>query len=87
MSITAASGTLPSKYVRNPRGGRPLMNPAYVALWESYLDEGYSGKAVAELFGVMKHTVYRYYPDKVWTSKQASAHGKLVRKLNELSMC
>lgn len=85
MNTTATSATQPEKYLKVKNVRR--LNPEYVALWESYLDEGYSGKAVAEMFGVAKHTVYRFYPDKVWTNKQASAHGKLVRKLNKISMC
>jgi len=59
------------------------INPEYVALWESYLDEGLSYKHVAEVFGVGKETVRSYYPGRGWTHKQLSAHGTFMKHHNE----
>jgi transposase len=84
VSITAESGTLPEKYIPAKTRWR-VMNPEYVALWGKYLDEGYAIKHVAEIFGVHTQTVRQYYPGRGWSSKQASAQGKTVRKLNTLS--
>lgn len=69
---------LPEKYLHPKK-----LNPEYIALWESYLDEGFAIQHVAEVFGVNKHTVRRHYPGRGWTHRQVSAHGGLVRRLNE----
>jgi hypothetical protein len=61
--------------------GRRL-NPAFIALWEPYLDEGMPGKAVAEIFGVKKHTVYRHYPGRSWSHQQVSEMGTFMRNYN-----
>lgn len=60
-------------------GHRQKLNPDYVALWESYLDEGMSGQHVAEIFGVHKNTVAKYYPDKVWSPEQQFQHFQDMR--------
>lgn len=61
--------------------GRQL-NPEYIALWESYLDEGMAAKHVAELFGVHPETVRKYYPDRVWTKDQARELSLAMRNFN-----
>lgn len=61
--------------------GRQL-NPEYIALWESYLDEGMAAKHVAELFGIHPATVRKYYPHKVWTYAQARELSLAMRNFN-----
>lgn len=63
-------------------GRRRSMNPEFVALWESYLDEGMAAKHVGEMFGVHGDTVRKYYPEKVWTPEQARELSILNRKHN-----
>lgn len=70
------------KYVsRGTIPGRK-MNPEYVALWESYLDEGMAFQHVGELFGVDGSTVRRHYPDKGWTPDQARELGLTMKNHN-----
>lgn len=72
------------KYVmkRNANNTGRIINPEYVALWESYLDEGMAAKHVAELFGIHPETVRRYYPEKVWTNDQARDLSLATRNFN-----
>lgn len=63
-------------------GGGRRMNPAYVALWESYLDEGMSVKDVAEMFGVAPATVSKHYPGKSWNAEQKLELSLAVRAHN-----
>lgn len=65
-------------------GVQKRLNPEFVKLWESYLDEGMSAKGVAELFGVAHSTVARRYPGRGWTPEQKLAHSFEVKKLNKL---
>lgn len=65
-------------------GYKQKLNPEYVALWESYLDEGMSGKGVADIFGVNKNTVAKYYPDKVWTREQQFEHFQTMRDASRI---
>lgn len=58
--------------------------PEFIAQWESYLDEGMSAKAVAEVFGVAKSTVLRHYPGRGWAPKQKLAHSFTVKALNRV---
>lgn len=69
------------KYVRH-RGAIKSLNPEFVALWESYLDEGLSAKHVAEIFGVHADTVRKYYPGRVWTVPQKLEYGLAIRNFN-----
>lgn len=78
MNTTAASATLPKKNLKGTK-----LNPEYIALWESYLDEGLSVKHVAEIFAVSKDTVNKYYPGRGWTHEQVTAHGIAVRQYNQ----
>lgn len=66
------------------RGARRTMNPEYIALWESYLDEGLSAKQVGEIFGVAKTTVLNHYPGRGWTPKQRLDYSMDVKRLNRL---
>lgn len=66
------------------RGNRRKLNPEFVKLWESYLDEGMSAKGVAELFGVAHSTVARNYPGRGWSPEQKLAHSFEVKKLNRM---
>lgn len=68
------------KYVREGRIRR--INPEYVALWESYLDEGLSAQHVAEIFGVATTSVLMYYPGRGWTREEARAHGTFMKHHN-----
>lgn len=70
------------KYIHQAQGGGHQVNPAYIALWESYLDEGMSPKHVAEMFGVHPVTVRKYYPDKKWTMDQARDLSLATRNFN-----
>lgn len=70
------------KYVKDGRHYR--MNPEYVALWESYLDEGMAAKHVAELFGVHNDTVRKYYPGRQWTYDQARELAAMNRRMNRV---
>lgn len=79
MSVTQQ---LPEKYISQKHGGRKL-NPEFVALWESYLDEGMPYLYVAEMFGVSKDAVRRHYPGRGWTSAEVSAHGTFMRRHNK----
>lgn len=74
------------KYLPAERGGlQKKLNPAFVALWESYLDEGMSAKAVAEIFGVAHSTVARKYPGRGWTAEQKLEHSFSMRRLNRIA--
>lgn len=66
------------------QGNRRKLNPEFVKLWESYLDEGMSATAVAELFGVAHSTVARNYPGRGWTPEQALEHSFTVKRLNRM---
>ena len=79
----AASDKWPVKYLPTEGRGARVLNPDYVALWEPYLAEGMSGKAVAEVFGVAKHTVYKYYPGRGWTNSQAGQLGTAMKYHNQ----
>lgn len=61
------------------------MNPEFVALWEPYLDEGMSAKAVGEIFGVAHSTVARHYPGRGWSPEQKLEHSLSVRALNKIN--
>jgi hypothetical protein len=41
-----------------------------------------SAQHVGEIFGVVKSTVARYYPDKVWTNEQSVQHAQMMRAFN-----
>lgn len=79
---TATIVTEVPKYIYQDHGGGHKVNPEYIALWESYLDEGMAAKHVAELFGVHPATVRKYYPDRVWTYDQARDLSLAMRKFN-----
>lgn len=66
-------------------GNKRKLNPAFVALWESYLDEGMSATAVAQIFGVAHSTVARNYPGRGWTPEQKLEHSFFIRRLNKLA--
>lgn len=70
------------KYVSRKSSAGRMVNPEYVALWESYLDEGMAAKHVAEMFGVSATTVRNHYPDKVWTYDQARELGLTMKHHN-----
>lgn len=70
---------LPEKYLNRAK----RLNPEYIALWESYLDEGMPILYVAEMFGVDEETVARHYPGRGWTHAQVSAHGTFMKHHNE----
>lgn len=59
------------------------MNPEFVKLWESYLDEGMPYKYVAEVFGVHWTTVRAHYPGRGWKKPQIDAHGTFMKHHNE----
>ena len=60
------------------------LNPAFIALWESYLDEGMSAKHVGEIFGVAKTTVLRHYPGRGWDAKTKLQYSMDVKALNRV---
>jgi hypothetical protein len=64
------------------RGGYTY-NPEFVKLWESYLDEGMSASAVAQVFGVHKGTVLNHYPGRGWTTAQGLELGTYMKHHNE----
>lgn len=74
------SNTGVPRFVYN--GKRKTFNPDFVALWESYFDEGMSRKHVAEVFSVDQSSVEKYYPGRGWTPQQAREHGVFVRQIN-----
>lgn len=63
-------------------GYKRKLNPEYVALWESYLDEGMSRQHVAEIFGVHKSSVRYHYPDKGWTPEEQLKYAQTMRAHN-----
>jgi transposase len=63
-------------------GNKVHLNPDYIALWESYLDEGMSRQHVAEIFGVARSTVGRHYPDKGWTPEEQLKFAQTMRAHN-----
>lgn len=72
------------KYVPVRNGGAAIkMNPEYVALWESYLDEGMAAKHVGEIFGVHVQTIRKYYPGRAWSNKECLALGTQMKHHNE----
>lgn len=83
MNTTVASVTLPEKYVRHPSNNTMMVNPEYAALWESYLDEGMPYSRVAEIFGVHRNVVAKYYPGRGWTRKQCVELGTFMKHHNE----
>jgi hypothetical protein len=72
------------KYVSVKGGPKRMLNPEFVALWESYLDEGLSAKAVGEIFGVPKESVLKYYPGRGWNAQQKLEHSIAIRTLNRI---
>lgn len=73
------------KYLPAERGGlKKSLNPEFVKLWESYLDEGMSRTAVAEVFGVSAKSVRKYYPDRGWDAKTQLEHSFAVKALNRV---
>lgn len=81
VNTTAVSETQPEKYLK-VRGGVKKLNPEFVALWEPYFEEGYSHKAIGEIFGVARSTVRTYYPDKAWSHEQVIDHAITMRQHN-----
>ena len=69
------------KYLPVP--GRKI-NPDFVALWEPYLTEGMAVKHVAQIFGVHKATVSKYYPGRGWNREQILEHSHAVKALNKV---
>lgn len=70
----------PPKYVPREDGNGIRMNPAFIALWEPYLAEGMPGSAVAEIFGVNKHSVYKYCRGRGWSHQQVSEMGAYISR-------
>lgn len=56
--------------------------PEEIAKWDELLEEGYSVKAVGEIFGVHVQTIRKYLPGKGWTPAQARAHGTFMKHHN-----
>lgn len=77
--MTSTIKQLPEKYL----GKGTVVNPEYAALWGPHLDEGMGYKHVAEIFGVHKHTVRKYYPGRGWTQRQAAELGTYMKHHNE----
>ena len=83
MNTTDAKlSTEPEKYLLCPETFRYITNPAFAALWEPYLDEGYSYTAVGQIFGVSRNTVKRFFPDRGWTMKQSLELGTFMKHHN-----
>lgn len=53
-----------------------------LAKWDAALEEGMGFQHVAELYGVSKHTVAKYFPGKGWTKQQAREHGTFMKHHN-----
>jgi hypothetical protein len=87
VSTTAVSVTQPRTYTKAEKyvDGRPNKgyHPEMVAQWETYLDEGYSYRAIAEIFGVDREKVRKRLPGRGWTHKQAVELGTFMKHHNE----
>lgn len=71
------------KYQQIRAGSCRRVNPEYLALMEPYFEEGMAVKHVAEIFGLHPESVRRYFPDRVWTRKQATELGVTMKHFNE----
>jgi uncharacterized protein YjcR len=69
------------KYV-NQRGAVKRLNPEFMARMEPYFEEGYSYKAVGEIFGVDQKTVKNWFPGRGWTYDQARELAAMTRQHN-----
>lgn len=58
-------------------------NPEFIKLWEPYLDEGMALQHVAEIFGVTKYAVGRYYPGRGWDNRDCLALGTYMKHHNQ----
>ena len=56
--------------------------PEALANWDAALTEGYGFQHVAEMYGVSKQTVAKYFPGRGWTKDQARAHGTFMKHNN-----